>query len=250
MSEVKPVGAKVNESGNTGVPKVFVDESLDWQAEMQIVTAQAQAMAEQAQQELTVAQQRILAQFQPRLGENEQLFWARMRAVQAKNGRAVVGLVTGCFDILHQGHMMMLRQAQKKCDHLIVAIETDKRVRQAKGKRRPLFSQEERQRRLEKALNNCTQVEILPPHFEDERVRLEWLRDHGIDLLFTTKYDPFLKNKQILMMMVGGRVEFVARQMQTSTTQLLEGRRRPHDLVFPEDEAVIDEYRKQREQTE
>ena len=239
--------AKANESGNMGVPKVFVDASETWQTEMTEIATRAQEIATQVKQETMAAKQQILARFQPRQGESQQLFWARMRAVQAHDGKETVGLVTGCFDILHQGHMNLFYQARKRCDRLIVAIETDERVRRTKGKRRPIFTQEERRQRLEKTLNDELQVEVLPLDFGDEQVRVRWLRDHGVNLLFTNKHDPHLENKQILMMMVGGRVEFVSRQVQTSTTQLLEGRRQSHDLVFPEDEVVIQKYRKQRE---
>lgn len=36
-----------------------------------------------------------------------------------------IGLVTSCFDLLHAGHVMMLREAKTQCDHLIAALQTD-----------------------------------------------------------------------------------------------------------------------------
>lgn len=36
-----------------------------------------------------------------------------------------IGLVTSCFDLLHAGHIMMLREAKTQCDHLICALQTD-----------------------------------------------------------------------------------------------------------------------------
>jgi glycerol-3-phosphate cytidylyltransferase len=36
-----------------------------------------------------------------------------------------VGIVASSFDLLHAGHIMMLREAKSKCDHLIAAIQTD-----------------------------------------------------------------------------------------------------------------------------
>lgn len=36
-----------------------------------------------------------------------------------------IGLVTSCFDLLHAGHVMMLREAKTHCDHLIAALQTD-----------------------------------------------------------------------------------------------------------------------------
>ncbi len=39
-----------------------------------------------------------------------------------------IGIVASSFDLLHAGHIMMLREAKSKCDHLIAAIQTDPTV--------------------------------------------------------------------------------------------------------------------------
>ena len=36
-----------------------------------------------------------------------------------------VGFTCSTFDLLHAGHILMLAEAKSKCDHLIVAIQTD-----------------------------------------------------------------------------------------------------------------------------
>lgn len=36
-----------------------------------------------------------------------------------------IGIVTSCFDLLHAGHVMMLREAKTQCNHLIAALQTD-----------------------------------------------------------------------------------------------------------------------------
>ena len=36
-----------------------------------------------------------------------------------------IGLVTSCFDLLHAGHIMMLREAKTQCTHLVAALQTD-----------------------------------------------------------------------------------------------------------------------------
>lgn len=36
-----------------------------------------------------------------------------------------IGLVTSCFDLLHAGHIMMLREAKSQCDYLLCALQTD-----------------------------------------------------------------------------------------------------------------------------
>lgn len=50
----------------------------------------------------------------------------------------------GCFDILHAGHILLFREAKKLGDKLIVAINTDESVRQAKGFPRPVLKEKER----------------------------------------------------------------------------------------------------------
>ena len=49
-----------------------------------------------------------------------------------------IGFVNGCFDILHLGHIALFEFAKKHCDHLIVAIDSDKRVSLNKGPNRPI----------------------------------------------------------------------------------------------------------------
>jgi glycerol-3-phosphate cytidylyltransferase len=36
-----------------------------------------------------------------------------------------IGIVTSCFDLLHAGHIMMLREAKGQCDYLIAALQVD-----------------------------------------------------------------------------------------------------------------------------
>ncbi len=65
-----------------------------------------------------------------------------MKAEKTK-GRVVV-LANGCFDLFHAGHIRYLRAAKAKGDILIVAINSDRSVRNLKGKGRPVLAQRER----------------------------------------------------------------------------------------------------------
>jgi D-beta-D-heptose 7-phosphate kinase/D-beta-D-heptose 1-phosphate adenosyltransferase len=58
-------------------------------------------------------------------------------------GKRVV-FTNGCFDLLHPGHLDLLRQAKAQGDVLVVAINSDDSVRRLKGPGRPVFDQEER----------------------------------------------------------------------------------------------------------
>lgn len=48
--------------------------------------------------------------------------------------------VNGTFDILHRGHLALLSYARSLGDEVIVAIDTDERVKELKGPTRPINS--------------------------------------------------------------------------------------------------------------
>jgi rfaE bifunctional protein nucleotidyltransferase chain/domain len=62
-------------------------------------------------------------------------------------GRRVV-LASGCFDLLHAGHVQLLQQARRLGDHLVVAINSDASVRRLKGAHRPIVPQHDRMETL------------------------------------------------------------------------------------------------------
>ena len=54
----------------------------------------------------------------------------------------------GCFDILHPGHLKMLKYCAGLGHHVLVGIDSDERVRQLKGEERLINSQEFRREML------------------------------------------------------------------------------------------------------
>ncbi len=60
----------------------------------------------------------------------ERLAWWRLQ-------KKTVVLTNGCFDILHAGHVQLLREAKKQGDILVVAINSDASVTRLKGHGRP-----------------------------------------------------------------------------------------------------------------
>jgi D-beta-D-heptose 7-phosphate kinase/D-beta-D-heptose 1-phosphate adenosyltransferase len=50
----------------------------------------------------------------------------------------------GCFDILHVGHVRYLQSARNLGDALVVAINSDRSVRELKGAGRPVMNEQER----------------------------------------------------------------------------------------------------------
>lgn len=55
------------------------------------------------------------------------------------------GITFSTFDLFHAGHILMLEQAKKHCDHLIAAIQTDPTLDRPKAKNKPVQSLIERQ---------------------------------------------------------------------------------------------------------
>ena len=57
--------------------------------------------------------------------------------------------VNGCFDVLHRGHIELLKYAKAQGTELVVGIDSDSRVRQLKGEPRPIQTQDDRKFLLE-----------------------------------------------------------------------------------------------------
>jgi D-beta-D-heptose 7-phosphate kinase/D-beta-D-heptose 1-phosphate adenosyltransferase len=53
-------------------------------------------------------------------------------------------MVNGTFDIVHKGHIELLNYAKSLGNYLLVAIDSDRRVRELKGEQRPINSQSDR----------------------------------------------------------------------------------------------------------
>ncbi|WPZ35250.1 D-glycero-beta-D-manno-heptose-7-phosphate kinase [Thalassobaculum sp. OXR-137] len=49
-----------------------------------------------------------------------------------------VGFTNGVFDLLHPGHVSLLRQARAACDRLVVGVNSDASVKRLKGESRPI----------------------------------------------------------------------------------------------------------------
>lgn len=49
-----------------------------------------------------------------------------------------IGFTNGCFDLLHPGHVSLLKQARGACDRLVVGLNSDASVKRLKGEERPV----------------------------------------------------------------------------------------------------------------
>lgn len=60
-----------------------------------------------------------------------------------REGKKIV-FTNGCFDLVHRGHIEVLAKTADLGDKLIIGINTDKSIRELKGKNRPIIDEESR----------------------------------------------------------------------------------------------------------
>jgi D-beta-D-heptose 7-phosphate kinase / D-beta-D-heptose 1-phosphate adenosyltransferase len=127
-----------------------------------------------------------------------------------------VGLTNGCFDLLHPGHVELLKRARAGCDRLVVALNTDASVRRLKGETRPV--QNEHARSIVMAAIDS--VDLVTLFDEDTPLRL-------IDLL---RPDYLIKGADYTVATVvgadlvrayGGQVILVPLERGHSTTSII-----------------------------
>ena len=132
------------------------------------------------------------------------------------NGKKI--LVGGCFDILHYGHIHFLKESKKLGDYLVVAVESDKRIKKLKGEKRPFHSQDQRREMLE-SLSFVDEVIVLNDEMTDEDYfnLVERVRPFVIAV---TSGDPMIEKKKGHAKKVGAKVIEIAKINIPSTSQI------------------------------
>lgn len=85
--------------------------------------------------ELTLA---VYAVGGPKIGAVCSREEAAMQVAFWKHEGLRVGFTNGCFDIVHAGHIEILRQSRARCDRLVVGLNSDASVTRLKGPDRPI----------------------------------------------------------------------------------------------------------------
>lgn len=86
--------------------------------------------------------------------------------------------VNGTFDILHPGHVALLNTARSYGDYLVVAIDSDRRVRELKGSDRPVYTANDRR----VMLSNLKAVDIVEVFDSDEGL-MEIMKRYNPDVM-------------------------------------------------------------------
>lgn len=154
-----------------------------------------------------------------RVGEDPKIVDEERAAAIVADWRAhrlKVGFTNGCFDLLHPGHVELLRRSRAACDRLIVALNSDASVRRLKGETRPV--QNERARSIVMAAMDS--VDLVTLFDEDTPLRLiESLRPDclikGADYTVETVVGADCVRSY------GGRVILVPLEQDHSTTSII-----------------------------
>ena len=93
---------------------------------------------------------------------------AQERAQRWRQEGHTVAFTNGCFDLVHPGHVSLLRQARAAAGRLIVGLNSDDSVRRLKGDGRPV--QDEAARAA--VLSSFAAVDLVVPFAEDTPLRL------------------------------------------------------------------------------
>jgi D-beta-D-heptose 7-phosphate kinase/D-beta-D-heptose 1-phosphate adenosyltransferase len=151
---------------------------------------------------------------------------SREEAVALRKGWAqqglTVGIANGCFDLLHPGHISLIRQAAGACDRLIIALNSDASVKRLKGRDRPVQNERSRASVIG-AIKGVSAVTVF-----DEDTPLELLQALEPDVLI--KGADYAENEVIgadLVKARGGRIVLATLVPGQSTTTLIEREKVP-----------------------
>lgn len=121
--------------------------------------------------------------------------------------------VNGTFDLLHKGHLELLNFAKSYGDYLIVAIDTDERVREKKGLTRPIYNQDDRKFFLN-MLKPVDQVEL----FSSDKELEELIKGFNPDIMIV---GSDWKNKPVIGSQYAKRLIFFDRIGDYATTKTI-----------------------------
>ena len=122
--------------------------------------------------------------------------------------------VNGTFDLLHRGHLELLNYAKSLGDFLCVGIDTDDRVREKKGEKRPIYNQEERKFFLE----NLKSVDEVKFFSNDDELK-DLIKQYKPDIMMV---GSDWKGKSVIGSYYASKLIFFDRISNYATTSTIE----------------------------
>lgn len=80
-----------------------------------------------------------------------------------------IGFTCSTFDLLHAGHVVMLKEAKRHCDHLIIGVQTDPTIDRP-SKNKPIQSVFERYEQLKA----CKYVDEIIPYATEKNCLISY----------------------------------------------------------------------------
>ncbi len=128
--------------------------------------------------------------------------------------------VSGCFDILHIGHLHFLKEARTYGDQLVVLLEGDEFI--TKAKNRSSFHTQMERAEILSALR-CVDYVVLLPYLHEESEYLTMHMKIALQNLVVSSHDPYKEQKKEQLRRAGGKVILLDTLVQNkSTTKILE----------------------------
>jgi D-beta-D-heptose 7-phosphate kinase/D-beta-D-heptose 1-phosphate adenosyltransferase len=146
------------------------------------------------------------------------LTWDTVSKIPRDNKFVV--FTNGCFDLLHEGHLHLLREAKKMGHILVVGLNSDASVKKLKGESRPVDPE---LIRIEK-LSALSEVDHILVFSEETPVKLiEALRPDVLVKGGDYSMDDIVGAR--LVKSYGGRVEVIPLLEGFSTTKIIENKK-------------------------
>lgn len=146
--------------------------------------------------------------------------WKDVREAKSQLKRVV--FVSGVFDLLHEEHKHFLEKARQQGSYLIVAVESDQRVREMKGPDRPIQSQKERVEAIWDT-GFADAVAVLPEAFSRTEHHVALMKLLAPQFLAVSENSPHQEGKRAIMELVGGQLVVVhEHNPAVSTTKIIE----------------------------
>jgi len=136
------------------------------------------------------------------LNEEKIVVFSNLRKIKNKN----IVLVGGCFDILHYGHLIFLQKAKEHGNFLIIALESDKFIRERK-KRGAVHNQQQRAEILSSI--NFVDLVVKLPYFSSDKEYTNLVKKIKPRIIAVSDKDPYLEEKKEQAKLVNGQLKIV-----------------------------------------
>lgn len=135
-----------------------------------------------------------------------------------KNQSQKIVLAGGCFDILHQGHLLFFKQL-KKYGKVIILLESDENIKKRKNRNRPVNNQKSRAA----LLSTVNEIDYIIP-LKGVTKSLEYdklIVQIKPDFIGITKGDSFIEQRQKQSEKVDAKLLIIDKFESPSTSDLI-----------------------------